>query len=57
MELYLGCYKDPDYVERFFSSFEQYDNLDSKIKSDFRAAYDKLDVRMEDIKKLREATQ
>ena len=56
MELYLGCYQDSDYKIKFFESFEQYENLDSQVKKDFRAAYDKLDVRMDELKKLREAT-
>jgi hypothetical protein len=56
MELYLGCYKDDGYKERFFSSFEEYDNLDTQVKADFRAAYEKLDMRADELKKLREAT-
>jgi|SRR5688572_9901557 len=56
MQLYLGCYKDAEYKERFFESFEQYENLDSQVKKDFRTAYDRLDVRMDELKKLREAT-
>lgn len=56
MELYLGCYQDEEYKKKFFSSFEEYENTDSKVKSDFRAAYDRLDVRMDELKKLREAT-
>lgn len=56
MELYLGCYQDSDYKKKFFSSFEEYENTDSKVKKDFRAAYDRLDVRMDELKKLREAT-
>ena len=57
MELYLGCYKDPEYKEKFFESFEQYENLDSTVKAEFRAAYDRLDISMDELKKLREATQ
>ncbi len=56
MEIYLGCYKDDDYSERFFDSFEQFDNLDSKVKADFRSAYETLDMKTEELKKLREAT-
>lgn len=56
MEIFLGCYKDDDYKEHFFSSFDEYDNLDTQIKLDFRAAYERLDVKMDELKKLREAT-
>jgi hypothetical protein len=56
-EVYLGCYRDDSYKERFFESFDEYDNLDTKIKNDFRAAYDNLSVGMDELKKLREATR
>lgn len=57
MEVYLGCFKDDDYKVKFFDSFEQYDNLDSRLKSQFREAYDKIGVGMDELKKLREATR
>lgn len=57
MEVYLGCYKDDEYKERFFDSFEEYDNLLSEIKIDIRKAYETLNFPMEELKKLREATQ
>jgi hypothetical protein len=56
MELYLGCYKDSEYTEKFFPSFEVYDNLDTQVKLDFRAAYERLDIKTDELKKLREAT-
>lgn len=56
-EIYLGCYKDDNYKEKFFSSFEEYDNLDTEVKQNFRAAYDKLSIGMDELKKLREATR
>lgn len=56
MEIFLGCYKDDEYKERFFPSFDEYDNLDTQIKNDFRAAYERLDIKMDELKKLREAT-
>lgn len=56
MQVYLGCFKDDEYKERFFSSFEEFDNLDTKYKEDFRAAFDKIEVSPHDLKKLREAT-
>lgn len=57
MEIFYGCFKDEDYKEKFFSSFEEYDNLDIRQKNEFKAAYDKLGVGMDELKKLREATQ
>jgi hypothetical protein len=57
MEIYLGCYKDDEYKEKFFESLEQFENLDTQIKSDFRAAYNSLNVPMDELKKLRQATQ
>lgn len=56
MELFLGCYKDPDYKIRLWNSFEEYDNLDRNYKNQFRAAYNTLDIRMDELKKLQEAT-
>ena len=57
MEVYLGCYQDENYTIRFFDSFEKFDNLDEKIKAEFKAAYDKLGIGMPELKKLREATR
>lgn len=57
MELYLGCYRDEDYKERWWNSFEDYDNLDAEYKRMFRASYDTLDINMDELKKLQEATQ
>lgn len=57
MECYLGCYKDDEYKERFFDSFEAFDNLEERQKEEFKAAYGRLGIGMEDLKKLREATQ
>lgn len=57
MELFLGCYKDPDYAERLWDTYEKYDNFDGNMKAEIRAAYETLEVRMDDLKKLREATQ
>jgi hypothetical protein len=57
MEIYLGCYKDDTYTERFFDSLEQYENLESKVKADFRVAYSSLNIGSDELKKLREATR
>jgi hypothetical protein len=56
-EVYLGCFKDDSYKVRFFASFEDYDNLDTQIKNDFRAAYDTISIGTDQLKKLREATR
>lgn len=56
-ELYLGCYKDEDYKIRAWESFEEFDNLPTEVKQNFRAAYETLDIKMDELKKLREATQ
>lgn len=56
MEVYLGCYKDSDYSERFFSSFDKFDNLDEAQKDMFKTAYSRIGIGMDELKKLREAT-
>jgi len=57
MELYLGCFRDENYKEKSFSSFEDFDNLGEETKNEFKKAYGTLGVGMDDLKKLREATQ
>lgn len=57
METFLGCYSDENYTVRLWDSFEQFDNLPPEIKEQFRAAYDSLSIDMDDLKKLRAATQ
>lgn len=57
MELYLGCYIDEDYKVRAWSTFEEFQNLPTEVINNFRAAYDTLEVKMDELKKLREATQ
>jgi hypothetical protein len=56
MECYLGCYKDDEYKERFFSSFEKFDNLLEDQKNIIKTAYSKLGISTDDLKKLREVT-
>ncbi len=56
-ELYLGCYTDEEYSLRAWESFEKFDNLPTEAKRNFRAAYDTLEFKMDELKKLREATQ
>lgn len=57
MELFLGCYKDPDYTQRVWDTFEQFENFDPNMKAELKAAYGTLEVRMDELKKLQEATQ
>lgn len=57
MELFLGCYKDPDYTERVWDTFEKFENFDPSMKAELKAAYDTLEVRMDELKKLQVATQ
>jgi hypothetical protein len=32
MQVYLGCYKDDNYKEKYFSSFDEFDNLETTMK-------------------------
>lgn len=57
MELFLGCYKDPDYNERCWDSFEKFENFDPNMKAELKAQYETLEVRMDELKKLQPATQ
>lgn len=56
MQVYLGCYKDDEYKEKFFSSFDEFDNLEPITKQRFKDAYESLDIPMDELKKLRRAT-
>ena len=58
MQVYLGCYQDDTYnpEKRFFSSFEQYNNLEPSIKAQFKDAFRSIDIEMSELKKLRRAT-
>ena len=57
MSVYLGCYKDDEFKDRFFESFEQLQNLEPAQKVEFLSAYQTLEMGTDEIKKLREATQ
>lgn len=56
MELFLGCYKDENYTERAFASFDELDNQPADLKQQLRAAYQSIRIDMNELKKLREAT-
>lgn len=57
MVLFLGCYKDEDYKIHLWNSFEDFANIPTETKIAFRAAYEGLNIKIDDLKKLREATQ
>jgi hypothetical protein len=57
MEIFLGCFKDDAMKERFFKDFDEFDNLTTQVKSNFKASYSTLDLKMGELKKLRAATQ
>lgn len=56
-ELYMGCFLDEDYTLRVWENFDKFNNMPASVKEDFRAAYDTLEIPMDELKKLREATQ
>jgi len=55
MQVYLGCFKDSDYNERFFSSLEEFKNLPPAVKKDIMDAYFSMDIDPTELKKLRRA--
>lgn len=57
MCVYFGSYRDENYTERLFSSFDEFDNLPPEIKEQFLDYYTALDLSGEDLKKLPEAMQ
>ena len=57
MEVYLGCYRDDNYTDKFWPTFEQFDNLLTEQKTIVKEAYGKLSLGSDELKKLREATQ
>lgn len=57
MCVFLGTYKDENYSEHLFNSFEEFTNLVPEIKAQFIDAYDVLDLNIEELKKSLEAMQ
>lgn len=57
MQVFLGCYTDDTYKIKFFSDFEEYDNLEPTVKAQFKDAYRSIDIELSELKKLRRATQ
>jgi hypothetical protein len=57
MQVYHGCYTDDSYKTKFFSSFDEFDNLEPNTKQLFKDAYKQVDIDINELKKLRRATQ
>jgi len=57
-QTYLGCYTDDSYRSdhRFFNSYEEFDNMEPTVKTQFKDAYRSLDIELSELKKLRRAT-
>lgn len=53
MSAYFSVYKTDSYKERVFNSVEEFSNLPSNIKEQFIRNYESLDIRADDLKKLR----
>ena len=49
--IYAGTYKDSKLVRRFFSSFEEYDNLPTSTKDEFISFYTLLELDVSQLKK------
>lgn len=54
---YLGSYKNAELTERLFSSYDEFDNLDSDLKAQFITEYSKMELHGDDIKKLQRVTR
>jgi len=51
MCVYFSVYRDPDYKDRMFPSFEQYDNLPTQLKEKLSTKYAGMDLKLDDLKK------
>jgi hypothetical protein len=58
MQTYLGCYTDDTYKpdKLFFKEFEEFNNLEPSVKTQFKDAYRSIDIELSELKKLRRAT-
>ncbi len=56
MQVFLGCFTDDTYKEKFFPDFESFNNLEPTVKNMFKDAYKSLDIELAELKKLRRAT-
>lgn len=57
MQVFLGCFTDDTYKIRFFTEFDEFDNLEPNAKQLFKDAYRQIDIETSELKKLRRATQ
>lgn len=48
---YVGTYKDENFTERYFKSYEEFDNLPTVIKNQLLGEYADLDIKIYDLKK------
>ncbi|MEM4134609.1 MAG: hypothetical protein QXV73_05370 [Candidatus Micrarchaeia archaeon] len=51
MCVYFGTYKDQNFKEKLFKSFDEFDNLPKDIKEQFFMAYNKLEISETELKK------
>lgn len=49
--VYYGTFADPEYKQRLFESFEQFENLPRQIKEQFTTFYGTLNIDIEELKK------
>lgn len=54
---YLGSYKDESLKQKLFSSFEEFSNLDSRLKDQFMREYSSMELYGDNLKKLQQVTQ
>lgn len=55
--VFMGTYADPKYRKRAFTDFDEYDNASSHLKDRLTEQYRLLELGMDQLKKLPEATQ
>lgn len=51
MCVYYSVFKDSNYREKFFKSFDEFDNLPQFVKKQLLEAYNELDLNVEELKK------
>jgi hypothetical protein len=52
-----ATYRDSEFKEKYFLTFDNYENLATEVKEQLREGYQNLELGMQEIKKLPEATQ
>jgi hypothetical protein len=57
MCVFLSIYVDDKFKKRLFNSFEEFDNIASQLKEKFLTEYRTLELGMDELKKLPEATE